>query len=392
MRSNYMRSCVLVGVAVALLSAPALAAVGDLEYVKGPLVGQGVSIRFATPRKLAGGGRTGLPKGNLVVASGTMGGAPVSAALTGAKDFDALRLDLTGKGNFRNAATVPVRTTRKSANMYMASIGPAQISFKKNRKTIPVTVSGQYYENEGIPRLYVILTAAVEGSCAFGKTIRKVRITDASGNLRFDDAATGRNATGRYDLVQLADENGQFGASSSAPSTVLGHPIQIGGTWYTMRVRGMKVSAARSTCSMGKITGKGEKWQLMLRGRKYTITVAGGSEPVKTPADTYQVMRCNYFHTGSAGKTPAMVGSYPHLSVKVRPGRTLAIPMGLPIKATISATVKNRKVAFSVKRTDAAGNRIVSVVNAAGRRPKAPAIDVIDKTGKVVYTAQLEYG
>ena len=392
MTRTYTRSCVLLGVAVALLSAPVLAAVGDLEYAKGPPAGRGVSIQFSTPRKIQGGNGTGLPKGNLVLASGTMAGTQVSAALTGAKDYDALRLDLTGKGDFKNAPKVPVRTTRKSGKTYLAVIGPARVSLKKDGKTVPVTVSGQYYESRGRPRLYVTLTAAVEGTCAFGKTIRKVRITDASGNLRFDDASTGTNTRGRFDLVQLADENGQFVSGREAQSTMLGHPMQVGGTWYTLTAKDMKVSAAPATCPMGKIVGKGDKWQLTLRGSKYSITVAGGAEPVEIPADTYQVMGCNYFPTGGQGQTRAKVTCSPHLSVKLSAGKTFDVPMGLPIKASIAVTVKKRKAYFNVKQTDAAGNRITSILNADGRRPKAPAIDVIDKTGKVVYTAQLGYG
>jgi hypothetical protein len=66
--------------------------------------------------------------------------------------------------------------------------------------------------------------------------------------------------------------------------------------------------------------------------------------------------------------------------------------MGLPVKATVSAKVSAGNVTFSVKRVDAAGRRILRVMNAAGERPEPPAIDVVDKTGKVVYTAKLEYG
>ena len=385
MRVTCARCCVLLGVAVALSSAPALAAVGDLEYAKGPAVGRGISVQFATPRKVPAGNG----KGDLVIASGKMAGESIQAALSGVKGFDALRLDLTGKGDFRNAPKVPVRTIRKSATMYTAKIGPARVSLTKDGKVVPVTVSGQYYESRGRPRLYITLTAAVEGSCAFGKTVRKVRITDASGNLRFDDAGTGANARGRFDTVQLADATGRLPGGRST-GTALGHPMQIDGRWYTLAVKGMKVSARRATCPMGKIAGKGAKWQLSLRGRKYTITVDGGTQPVEIPADTYQVMACKYHH--SEGSSRAMVSSSPHLSVKVLPGKTFEIPMGMPIKVNIAATVRNRKVAFSIKQTDAAGNRITRVLNASGRRPKAPAIDVIDKAGKIVYTAKLEYG
>jgi len=389
MVTRYARCWAPAVVVVALLSAPLWGAVGDLKYAKGPSAGRGISVRFTTPRKIEGNGTNGLPKGTIVLAGGTMAGSRVSAALTGAKALDTLRLDLTGKGEFRSAAKVPVRTLRKTATSYSAMIGPAQVSLTKGGQAIPVTVSGHYYESRGRPRLYVTLTAAVEGTCAFGSTRRAVRITDASGNLRFSDAHTG-SGRGAADLVQIADENGQFPGGSRG--TPLGDPVQIGGTWYTVAVKGMTVSAARATCPMGKIAGKGENWQLSLRGRKYTFTVNGGAEPVTVPADTYQVMRCNYFHTGPQGKTRAMVSTYPHLSVQVPTGKTVPVPMGLPIKASIQATVRRGNVYLNVARTDSAGNRILSVRNTRGGRPKAPSIDVVDKTGKVVYTAQLGYG
>jgi len=386
MRRTFTGSCVLLGVAVALLSAPALAGVGDLEYAKGPPRSRGITIQFATPQKIPTSG------GDLAIAKGQMAGSGVQAALTGrGGGFSSLRLDLTGKGDFRNVPNVPVKTARKTDTLYLATIGPAQVSLTKDGKTIPVTVSGQYYELKGRPRLYLSLTAAAEGMCAFGKTTRKVRITDASGNLSFSDASTD-GSRGRFDLVQIADENGQFAADPTGGST-LGHPVGIDGKWYTMTVKGMKVSAAPATCAMGKISGKGDNWQVTLRGSKYTITVNGGPKPIEVPADTYQVMRCNYFHSGSSnGKTRPMVSSYPHVSIKLLPDKTVAIPMGMPLKAAMAARVANGKVTFSVKRTDAAGGRIVSLINATGRQPKAPAIDVIDKTGKIVYTAQLEYG
>jgi len=384
MRKTFTGSCVLLGVVVALLSATALAGVGDLEYAKGPPRGRGLSVQFTSLKTIPS-------KGKLVVASGKVGGADVSAALTGGETFTSMRLDMTGKSDFRNAPKVPVTTSRKTATMYLATIGPAQVNVKKDGRTVPVTVSGQYYETKGTPRLMLTLTAAAEGTCKFGKTTRKVRITDASGNLAFSDAATSKPRN-RPDLVEIAGENGQFVASTTGGSP-LGHPVHVDGKWYTMAVKGMKVSAATATCAMGKITGKGDNWQITMRGAKYSFTLDGGSKPIEVPADTYQVMRCNYFDTtGDSRKGRAMVSSYPHVSIKVLQGKTVAVPMGMPLKAEMAARVTNGRVAFSVKRTDAAGGRIVSLINASGRAPKAPAIEVLDKTGNIVYTAQLEYG
>ena len=381
----------LPGVAVALLSATALAAVGDLEYAKAPPPGRGIYVNFAKPEKIETGKDIGLPTAKAVIASGAVAGIDVRVAVTGEDEYDALRLDASGKGRFGKAAVLPMKTARKDAQMYLATIGPAQVTLKKDGQAVPVTVTGRYYELKGTPRLYLQFTAAAEGSCAFGETTRKVRILDASGNLAFGEAQTDKKARGRFDLVQIADENGKFLASALNQGTTLGQPIQVGGKCYTLSVAGMKVSAEAMTCPMGKIAGSGEKWQLMLTGKKYTITVSGGAEPVEVPADTYRVTRCNYFADGGADQA-AMVSSYSQKSVEVTEGNTVPVPMGLPIKVAVLAAVKKGKVTFSLKQTDAAGSRIAGILNGSGQRPAAPAIDVVDQKGAVVYTAKLEYG
>ena len=382
-------SRVLPGVAVALLSVTALAAVGDLEYAKAPLQGA-THAKFAKPKEIKTGKKIGLPTAEAVVASGTVYGIDIQAAVTGEKDYDALRLDVSGKGDFREAPVLPVRTESKEAQLYVAAIGPTQVTLKKDGQVIPVTVTGKYYEVQGTPRLYMQFSASAEGSCAFGEATRKVRIIDASGNLAFGEAQAGRGAKGRFDRVQIADENGKFLSSPLTPGTALGQPIQVGGKWYTLSVDGMKVSAEALTCPMGQIVGSGEKWQLMLTGKKYTITVSGGAKPAEVPADTYRVTRCNYFADDGANK--AILGTSPAKSIEVTEGKTLSVPTGLPIKVTVSAAVKQRKVTFSLKRTDAVGYEVVGIVNGAGQEPKAPSIDVVNQKGMVVYTAKLEYG
>ena len=120
----------------------------------------------------------------------------------------------------------------------------------------------------------------------------------------------------------------------------------------------------------------------------------GAAKAVPVPADTYGVRRCIYFRPDQRGEAVPAVKSYryPPALLEVAEGRTAKVEMGLPIKATMLAKVSAGKVTFSLKRVDAAGRRILRVMNAAGQRPEAPAIDVVDKSGNVVYTAKLEYG
>ena len=398
MTRTRMRCCALMGVVVAFLSAAAFAAVGDLEYASNPPPGRGLNVGFRDPEKVSDGGKMGLDSANAVVATGVASGIKISAALTrskaGAEDFDVLRLDTTGKQNFRGAAALPVRTTRKDAKVYLATVGPGQVTVKKDGKAVPMTVVGRYYETNGRRRLYLTFTAAAEGTCAFGKAARKIRIVDVTGNFSFADAlkTAPRGFTRSADMVHVADQKGRFLVAGPWAGTPIGHPVQVADKWYMLTVDGMKASAAPLKCPMGKVAGNGDPWQVVLMGKKYMVTVTGGAQPVSVPADSYRLMLCSYFRPGEAGKAVPAVSSYPRKSVEVAAGNTLTLEMGLPMQATMSARVAGGKVAFSVKRVDAAGHRIVSVLKADGEAPPAPSIDVVDKTGKVVYTAKLEYG
>jgi len=421
MRRTYTRSCVLLGVAVALLSSTALAGVGDLACAKSPPpFGRGVFVPFIRPKRLEQADKLR----QLGVAEGMARGIKVSAVAirtkADTKDFDTIRVDLTGKGDFRSALKTALKTDPNASTYYdyYASIEPGQGTVNKDGKDIPVTVTGYYYVARGTPRMGLTLSAAVEGTCAFGKEIRKVRILDTTGDLKFSggpapspDASRQRRVgltlggleiSGQIsgvsrglrggDRVQVADGKGRFTNVRISKGTVLGQPVQVGRKWFIVRADVMKVSAEPLKAPMGKIAGKGNNWQLHLTGRKYQIIVIGAAKAVPVPADTYRVTRCIYFRPDDRGQAVPAVSSSPKSYLKVAEGETAKLKMGLPMKATMSAEVLAGKVAFSVQRVDAAGYRIYRVMNAAGERPKAPAIDVVDKTGRIVYTARLEYG
>jgi len=49
-------------------------------------------------------------------------------------------------------------------------------------------------------------------------------------------------------------------------------------------------------------------------------------------------------------------------------------------------------VNMNLMMKDALGGRIRSITTNEGKRPPAPSIEVVDKAGKIVYTAKLKYG
>lgn len=407
------------GVAAAFVSAACFGAVGELEYAKSPpSFGRGVFVSLSRPKKIVQADKLEqLGAVEAVVFEGAAKGIKVFAAMIRTKadteGFETIRVDLTGKGDFRNALKMSLTTVESASSYYSyyASIGPGVGTVDTGGRDIPVTVTGYYYVARGTPRIGLTLQAAVEGTCAFGKEIRKVRILDTVGDFRFAGPPAsppklpGGELTSQVGLVarrrlpvgdsiQVADGEGHFDHVRMCKGTALGHPVQVARKWFLVRVEGMKVSAEPLKAPMGKIAGRGDHWQLHLAGRKCRIIVNGAAKAVPVPADTYEVARCIYYRPGRRGEAVPAVKSYryPRASLEVAEGRTAQVAMGLPMKATISAKVSRGKVTFSVKRVDAAGRRILLVMTAAGRRPVAPAIDVVDETGKVVYTAKLEYG
>ena len=457
MYGTWKRCCALTGVAVGLLWGTCLAAVGNLEYAASPpAFGRGVFVSLGPPKRIEQADKLRqLGAAEAFVVEGTARssrtslGIKVAAAVirtkADAEEWDAIRVDLTGKGDFRNAPKMALETDRNASSYYTyyASLEPGRAAVSSGGRDIPVTVTGYHYVARGTRAIGLTLQAAVEGTCAFGKEIRKVRILDSTGDLRFGGAAaspkiptspkrsssrvdrfgTAAASSRRYalrlepertsqlltplarrapvppglrgaDRVQVADEKGRFDHVKIAGGTLLGSPVQVGRKWFLVRVADMKISAEPLGAPMGGIAGIAGNWQVHLTGKKYAIIVNGAAKAVPVPADKYRVTRCVYFRPDQRGRAVPAVKSYhyPARPLEVAEGETAKVEMGLPVKATMVAKVSAGKVTFSVKRVDTAGRRILRVMNAAGQRPKAPPHEDVDKTGTVVYTAQLEYG
>ena len=254
--------------------------------------------------------------------------------------------------------------------------------------------SGHFHTGSSV-RGGAVVTAVAEGTCAFGKTTRKIRIVDGNGNLGLSDSVpppfSGVGIRPKGDGVLVADAAGKF--ASSLPTSFVGQPVQVDGAWYVVSVDGLKASAARIKGKSGKISVGGAQWTCMLASEKYFLTVTGGADPVAVPADSYRVLRYSLTmpaDTGSRG--PMISGSAGTKPVEVKAGQCTQLPLGSPIKATVTAKKSDGKVVFSLDQTDPVGAKVDSVLVAGGKRPPKPSIEVVSADGAVVYTASLEYG
>jgi len=388
----------LLGAAVALSAGIASAGVGDLAYMKSPPMSfQGTilrSLKAIPPEQRVAAGLVS-PKAVLLKSTGAIRIA-VDAGAADAETLDLVRIDTTGTGNFRDARTLKLKIQTRSTSYTRGSFGPETVQIPRNGKTIPVRVFGHYYGRA--QRVYggASLTVAAEGSCAFARTQRKVRVVDGSGNLALGDPAkppfSRSTARPKADMVFVADENGNFTGPRSTP-TYLGQPIEVGGAWYVVSAEDMKVSAAPLEGGTGEVSVDAARWQCTLAGEKYLLTVRGGKEPVRVPPDRYRIQQYRLYAEEATDRRVAMIYGYRGTkALDVAAAKATRLPIGSPIQAKILTRQASGRVIFSLAQTDGAGARIGGVIAEGGKRPPKPKIDVVGKEGKVVYTANLEYG
>jgi len=390
---------VLVGAAVALSASIAAGAVGDLTYAKAlppgvpASVGGGVAAKKASDPAALGLTHPGA----MVLPDDSPVKVAFDAADPKAERLDLVRIDRTGKGDFKNAATVKLtQTGATSATYFLATFQPQSVEITRDGQRLPVVISGRYYKSKTASSGYVYVQLAAEGECKFGDAVRKVCVADQNHNFTMGDVTTRKVGTREYksaDLCLIADEQGRFGADALAATAQIGQPVQVAGKWYTVSGGGMKVAAEPMPGPAGKLAVNAPKWQCMLTRDDYTMNVTGGAAPAELPAGDYQLRMFRlYREAGADGKSPCLYGSLAK-PLKIAPGQTTTLSLGTNVTLTAEAAVAKEKdkVALSAKLTDAAGARIL-VYGADGKRPAAPQIEVVDKAGKVVYTATLAYG
>jgi hypothetical protein len=287
----------MLGMVAALWAAVAAGDVGDLQYVKDPDQAAGHSLRIhqltkpEDPKALA----LVSPKAGLLGKAGAFRLA-FDADKPGAAEISVVRIDAAGKGTFAGAVVLKLRPA-EGGGPVSATFGPTTIEVERGGRKVPVLVQGFFAANGLFPAAMGVKPMAglsqrviAEGTCAFGEAVRKIRLTHVvpSGGARklpFTPGAAGSN------WGRVADEKGAFprGTDYPPPPTDLGQPVQVDGAWYVVAVRGLKATAKPLTAEMGTLRVAAPRWRCTLRGKKYSLTVRGGTGPVSVPADSYEV-------------------------------------------------------------------------------------------------------
>jgi hypothetical protein len=385
------RALLATAVVLAAWAAPAMA--GDLKYVTPP-PSPGRYETIYHLRKPRDPNTIGLTHPEaMVVKIGALQVA-VDAEKANAAKLDIARVDLTGKGNFADALTLPFGPTKKDGAGTQRSFGPKTSRITRNGRAIPVTIKGCYYKHSG-DSLWLGLQADVvaEGECGFGKAVRKVRVWDRNADLKIAPAKAARGEVIEPDGLHIADKDGKFRPQeSNYTSGLFRQPNLVDGTWYVVTVKDRTITASPIPGGAGKLTIDAPQWNCVLVGKKYYFTVNGDRTPLNIPADTYTIHRFNLNTDVDGGIAGGRMDGLRSKPFTITRGRTTKLPLGSTVTAKLSTRSRDGKVLFILARTDATGAAITQVYGAGKRRPAIPSIEVVDKSGKTVYTAEMEFG
>ncbi len=331
------------------------------------------------------------------------GRIPLKAAIDSSKADtaapDVLRLDFTGKGQFANTPTVPVKLTRYEKALII-TFGPHDIVATIAGKNVPLTIRGEYTRfGNGDRTMTVMLGTSLVGKAKFGDVAREVTIVDYDGNMVCGDMIkpvlpASSPPMSQGDMVIVGKVRSNYG-----------QPILVDGAWYNVKLtldrKRLTVTKSDAKTAMVKVLSVGAKsCSVFLVGKKYIMRLSPESgKPMAVPADEYRIKRVEgvYLIGGKAGgqttKLMAYGGdpathAYPKINVPA--GKTTELRVGLPLKVRIDASVSGRTVTMKYRTMDASGLKLHHLQGGVNLRPLLVA-KIHDDSGNLVYTAKFEY-
>jgi hypothetical protein len=318
------------------------------------------------------------------------------------------RIVFDGKGDdFRKAVTATA-VMRKSGSNYHVTIKPFSADVLIRGKTIPVQIGGQYNRFGNHRTMQLSVATAVEGKCDFGGKTGRVRIMDATGNLRVTDRCepSARYGYQRGDIFEVRFKNAD--GKSTVVKGPLGCPVKVDGAWWTVELSedANSISAKPFNIPMCKVTLPDWRISGYLVNKERVVPLrssSDGKEVIEVPAGTYLLRNCNLTRTRTTDdKTRIWVdrislddrsGKGP---ITVKSGKTTDLNVGEPLIASLDVhSMKGgftgRRVRFNLKLTDCAGRRIRGL-HIDSSQPEEPTFKVTTEDGKLIYSNSLEYG
>jgi hypothetical protein len=307
---------------------------------------------------------------------------------------DVVRIDPSGKGDFRNAAVVPrTKEWSEGEGAFTYYFEKESVAVTVGQRTVPVRVEVQYFDRPNSRRIVVYLGSCADGKCRFGEKVHRVRVADGDCNLRINNAARppfDKSAVfwkaGVGDVIYV---DVGYGLGDFAAMAYYGHPVLVDGRLWNVTVSddGARIEAAPYEGPTGNIQIDHPFWHAAFVGDRFLISLQGGPQPVPMPVGRYRIRWYDEFQSARPENTKEKIylddesfdGGH-EADVLVSAGRTETIAIGSPLKGTLRVEQKGDKFYFVVAfEKDVAGRPHVYL-------DWNPEVDIIitDASGKQV--------
>jgi tetratricopeptide (TPR) repeat protein len=379
--------------------------VGTLVYVPA-LRGRAVSVKGSQNFRPAPAGCGTVHAGARVVTL-DLGNGKMAIALDAekadAQHYDVIRLDPTGRGDFRNAPVV------RRANYSASAAAPnkeAEFNYQFGGGISALTV-GQTHLAAGIDvhysekttlgsgtdLEYQFSTCAV-GECRFGDKVYRVRFYDLTNNLSVRDGVacppSGVRLTpetwGDWYAVDCHDDGDKVAWNSNKAGDPVrygdrlwrinepriaaaryGQPVLVDGRWWNVRVSddGQKVTAEPHAAPTAQLRVEHPFWRMILVGPACVLDVWGGNAPVPVPAGSYAIYTYQeYLGAAPDFKTPLLTVSHESglpaapMALNLKAGTTTTVRIGSPLRGSLDVSKADGRVRFGITLRDAAGREV----------------------------------
>jgi hypothetical protein len=394
-----------------LLAAPVFAAAGDLTLKPcDPRQVGGWSVMAAAKTDISpapAGCGTVNPAAKVITLRSTTGDKlTVQAALDSAKPEDKvlglLRIDVTGKGQFKDAPVVEIKLPDADTGG-TGTVGPLDVQFACDGRQVPATVTGYVMTKKGGEITYAGLTfgTCLEGQCAFGDKTRTVRIVGKVGN-----------GAGSPQLQVKVKDGVPYGFSGDGPILIgsadgkssqrgiYGQFMPVDGTWYDIAVSadGKKVTATPKTPT-GRIQVDADTWTAFMLDTGHILSIKGDKAAADLPTGKYyvrdaSVRRGDTLITLQNSRFAQAQGKA--APVEVAADKTTKATFGTSLKAHLEAKVSGRKVDLQANIADATGldiSRIFTVSPTGTQMLSADpgTLEIFGPDGKLLESGKLVF-
>ncbi len=398
-----MRRWPLTAVVVCLLCSPLLAqGTFALEYKQAagdeaPAVKQASRAFRGQPTKPDE--ITGLPAdlpGDVRYFSSTFGGRKVWV-IACAGSPPRIYLDTDRDNDFSDEKPV-AGTVRGSGVSFGTVAAPLQ-----ETGTIPVAVMSHSGADGKAPGcLHLEATGYRAGEVRLGGRTYRVALVDHDLNGRYDDVLSGPFPRSEMDaLIIDLNGDGRFADIGEAGNVQEWMPLskarQVDGTYYRIQVPadGSQIQLEKTEPQFGNL----DFGRMPVRFDAYSdfgyLTVDAADGKARVPAGLCAPCGLIVTYTDDAGTRWTLQRSNDDERLgtfTVPADQTLSIPLGPPLVAKAEVEQEGASVLISAVLVGKSGERYVPAVRKTGTQVQPPSLEIVDRSGKVLLSAQFEYG